>query len=93
MSILGHEPLKKQFVNDVTTIADIRNSFVHYKWPTKPFDVEQKDKDKKTHAAVTRAESAIRYLKRVTDKRLYRNHGPRIRRILKTKPKLLSSPK
>lgn len=93
MTVLGHEPLKKKFIDDIGSIADIRNSFVHYKWPEKSFDVEQKNKDQKVRAAVARAESAIRYLTRLTDKRFYKNHAPRIRRILKKRAAALPNEK
>ena len=87
MTLLNNRSLKIGFVNSIIRISEIRNSFIHYKWPEKTFDEKQKLLDADFIKKLQVAEFAVKYLRRFTDHQLYRNQGRRVRRILKASVK------
>ncbi len=83
LSLLGHRQMKSAFGKTISGISDIRNAFVHYKWPEKAYDKRQESLDAEWLRKLQAAESAVEYLRRFSDRELYENKGRRVRRVLK----------
>jgi hypothetical protein len=89
LALLGQKPLKPNILNAISAINEIRNSFIHYKWPNKETDHQKSAKlDEQMLGKLKKAESIIRYLRRFEEGRLYREHGKRVRRLIRGRPPL-----
>lgn len=84
LSLLGHKPLSDKNLKAVLDIAELRNAFVHYKWPVEHDDTTDRiATNKQIQTKLERAEGVIRYLKRFEDYSVYRGHGNRTKKALK----------
>jgi hypothetical protein len=88
MALLDHEPFSPRVVNTISEISEIRNSFIHYKWPSRNPDSKEYEKSKaKLSATMKKAEFVIRYFGRFEEKQLYKGQGKRVRSMLRTPAK------
>ena len=85
LALLGQKPIRPDVLNAINAINEIRNSFIHYKWPNAELDHEKSAKsDAQILERLKKAETVVRYLRRFEEGKLYRGHGPRVRRAIKT---------
>lgn len=88
MALLNYEPLSSRAVKTVNDIAEIRNSFVHYKWPSEDPDSSGLQQSKDRHLSILKgAEYVVAHLKRIEERHLYKGHGKRVRGMISTRKK------
>ncbi|UGA44488.1 hypothetical protein HU230_0000160 [Bradyrhizobium quebecense] len=93
MTLLGHKPFSKEKLRALEEIAEVRNAFIHYKWPL----TELSEKESKAHGQILvklrKAESLVRYLREFENDQLYKGRGRRLRKALKTSSSATTQPK
>jgi hypothetical protein len=86
LALLGHKPVQSNLLNAITALNEIRNSFIHYKWPNKETDPQKLAKlDEQMLGKLKKAENVIRYLRKFEEGQLYKGHGKRVRRLISTR--------
>lgn len=85
LALLGHKPIRSDIQNAIGAINEIRNSFIHYKWPDSEEDHQRSTRlDAQMLGKLKKAETVIRYLRRFEEGKIYGGNGKRVRRIMKT---------
>jgi hypothetical protein len=78
LTILGANPFSKTHAKVLQDLVEVRNGFVHYKWPY----VEDSTKEQ-VAAKLQKAERLVRYLRAFEDRLLHGGQRTRILRIVK----------
>ena len=85
LALLGHKPLQPNIYNAIGAINEVRNAFIHYKWPNKETDRQKSAKlEAQMSEKLKKAETIIRYLQKFEEEQLYQGHGKRVRRAIKS---------
>jgi hypothetical protein len=88
MVFLGYKPLSKEMLTALDQISDIRNAFVHFKWPTEVGDAHTSQRSREqTLAKLKKAESIVRYLRKFEEGHLYKGQGRQLLSALKKRHK------
>jgi hypothetical protein len=84
MVLLGHEPLPKDKMKAIDEISEIRNAFIHYKWPTESGDTKSSQRSREqTLIGLKKADSIVRYLRKFEEGRLYNGQKSQLLSALK----------
>jgi len=80
-ALLGLPRLVHTHADTVQRIGELRNAFVHYKFPIA--DVDSGDEDEKWEGDLERAERAVRYMQTYSRRHVMKGQGKRIRSLAK----------
>lgn len=84
MVLLGHEPLAKEKLKAIDEISEVRNAFVHYKWPAESGDASSSQRSREQNLIkLKKADSVVRYLRRFEEGRLYNGQKSQLLSALK----------
>lgn len=76
MVLLGYGAIPREKLKSLEDINEIRNAFVHFKWPTETADVHISQRVREqTLAKLKKAESIVRYLRKFEEAHLYNGQG------------------
>jgi hypothetical protein len=93
MTLLGHKPFSKDKLKAIEDIAEVRNAFIHYKWPTSELYGQESMKSREqVLARLGKAEALVRYLRKFEDTQIYKGHGRRVKKALGTTGKKSRQP-
>ncbi|WP_454001945.1 hypothetical protein [Afipia felis] len=84
LELLDHQPIAQNIVKAINEIGEIRNSFIHYKWPSAQHTNDGRSStEDPLRAKLKKAESIARYFRKFEENQLYANQGHRVRRIVR----------
>lgn len=81
LSLLGLPRIAENHLRCISSIADYRNSFVHYKWDS-DLDEPTRTRDARLSTLAAQTEKTIRYLAQFENKHLYHGYKRKIQSIV-----------
>ncbi|MBB4396969.1 hypothetical protein [Bradyrhizobium sp. ERR14] len=83
MALLELSPFPKEKLKAIDEISEVRNSFIHYKWPIESGDANTSQSSREQIlTSLNKAESIVRYLRDFEQRHLYKGQGHRLLRAL-----------
>lgn len=86
MAVLGQTPFPKEKLAAILEISELRNAFIHYKWPVELSNAKESSREQ-TLMKLKKAEAIVRYLRKFEEDHLYDGRGRRLLRALRNGPK------
>jgi hypothetical protein len=86
-ALFGYKPINEKHINVIKSLAEDRNSFVHYKWESRDLESANSDQKSRDLEFIKKVKLSVRYVKTYESNVLFDNKKGNLKNHLKRRIK------